>query len=521
MDNGKRNILWIDDEIEMLRPHIMFLAEKGYIIDTATNGEDAITLVRQRPYDLVFIDEMMPGMGGLQTLVELKELQPSLPIIMVTKSEAESLMEEAIGAKINDYLIKPVSPSQVLLICKKFLEGNRIKQEHASRDYVQEFGTISAALMNPLSPDEWVSLYQKIVGWEMELDHHAESGLREMLADQKREVNNAFGKFVENTYRSWLEGSDDAPVLSNRVIRKFVIPEVEEGGTVFFFVIDCLRYDQWLLMEHMIASDYTIHKHWYFSILPTATPYARNSIFSGLFPSEIEQRYPDIWAKGQDDDNSRNRFEKELLEAQLQKLRINLKPDPKYIKILDPDYGRATEQNITSLSSNRLISIVVNFIDMLAHSRSDSDILREIAPNESAYRSLTRSWFQHSWLLGMFRQLARQKNVTIIVTTDHGSVLSMRGAKVLGDREASTSLRYKYGRNLKVDDKHALFVKNPADLRLPNRGITANYIVAREDYYFVYPTDYHKYLNQYKNTFQHGGMSMEEMILPVVVMKPR
>jgi CheY-like chemotaxis protein len=521
MDNGKRNILWVDDEIEMLRPHIIFLAEKGYSVDTATNGEDAVTMVRQRPYDLVFIDEMMPGMGGLQTLSEMKELQPSLPIIMVTKNEAESLMEEAIGAKINDYLIKPVSPSQVLLICKKFLEGKRIKQEHVSRDYVQEFAEISTALMKALTPEEWIALYQKLVGWEMELDLHPESGLRAMMSDQKREVNNAFGKFVENSYRSWVEGSDGAPVLSNNVVRKFVIPELEERGTVYFFVIDCLRYDQWLLMESMLASDYTIAKHWYFSILPTATPYSRNAIFSGLFPSEIEQKYPEIWSKGQDDDNSRNRFEKELLEVQLQKLGIGLKPEPKYIKILDPDYGRATEQNISSLGSNRLVSIVVNFIDMLAHSRSDSEILREIAPNEPAYRSLTISWFRHSWLLGMFKQLARQRNATVIVTTDHGSVLSMRGAKVLGDREASTSLRYKYGRNLKVDDKHALFVKNPADLRLPNRGITANYIIAREDYYFVYPTDYHKYLAQYKNTFQHGGMSMEEMILPVVVMKPR
>jgi len=520
MQNGKK-LLWVDDEIDLLKPHLRFLADKGYTVDTATNGEDAISMVKEQQYDLVFIDEMMPGMGGLKTLSEMKDVQPALPIIMVTKNEAESLMEEAIGAKINDYLIKPVSPSQILLICKKFLEGRRIEQEHASRDYVQEFGTISSSLMSPMDTKDWVNLYQKIVGWDLELDRHRETGLQDMLTEQKRDANNAFGKYVEENYRDWIHDGKDKPVLSTEVIREFVLPEIDDAETVFFFVIDCLRYDQWLLMEKHLTSDYAISKKWYYGILPTATPYARNSIFSGLYPSDIEKHYPEIWSKGQDDDNSRNRYEKELLEAQLKRLRVTLKPDPKYIKILDPEYGRNAEQNIPTLTSSRLVSVVVNFIDMLAHSRSDSDILREIAPNEPAYRSLTESWFRHSWLLRMFRTIAKQKNVTVIVTTDHGSVLSSRGAKVLGDREASTSLRYKYGRNLKVDDKHALFVKNPKDMKLPNRGITANYIIAKEDFYFVYPTDYHKYLNQYRDTFQHGGMSMEEMILPAVTLKPR
>jgi CheY-like chemotaxis protein len=520
MHNGKK-LLWVDDEIDLLKPHIRFLTDKGYVVETATNGEDAITMVKEQTFDLVFIDEMMPGMGGLKTLSEIKELQPSLPIIMVTKNETESLMEDAIGAKISDYLIKPVSPSQILLTCKKILEGKRIEQEHASRDYVQEFGSITNALMNPMGHDEWAGIYQKIVGWDLELDRHRDTGLQGMLNDQKRDANNAFGKYVEDHYRDWIHAGENDPVLSPQIINRFVIPEIKENHTVFFFVIDCLRYDQWLLMERAIGSLYTITKHWYYSILPTATPYARNAIFSGLYPSEIEKLYPDIWARGQDDDNSRNRFEKELLNEQLRRLKVTLKPEPKYIKILDPEFGRAAEQNISSLTTGRLVSIVVNFIDMLAHSRSDSDILREIAPNEPAYRSLTGSWFRHSWLLRMFQTLADLRNVTVIVTTDHGSILSSHGAKVLGDREASTSLRYKYGRNLKVDDKHALFIKNPADMKLPNRGITANYIIAKEDYYFVYPTDYHKYLNQYKNTFQHGGMSMEEMILPVVIMRPR
>ncbi len=520
MKIGKR-LLWVDDEIELLKPHIRFLAEKGYDVDTATNGEDAISMVKGQSYDLVFLDEMMPGIGGLKTLSEMKEVQPSLPIIMVTKNEAESLMEEAIGAKISDYLIKPVSPSQILLICKKFLEGKRIEQEHASRDYVQEFGTIASSLLSPMGHEKWITIYQKIVGWDLELDRHRETGLQDMLGEQKRDANNAFAKYIEDNYTNWIHGGNGKPILSPDIIPEFVLPEIDNGKTVFFFVIDCLRFDQWLLMEKLLSADYTVSRRWYYGILPTATPYSRNAIFSGLYPSEIEKQYPEIWMKGQDDDNSRNRYEKELLEAQLERLRITMKPEPKYIKILDPEFGRVTEQNISSLSNARLVSIVVNFIDMLAHSRSDSDILREIAPNEPAYRSLTQSWFQHSWLFRMFQTIAKLKNVTVIVTTDHGSILSARGAKVFGDREASTSLRYKYGRNLKVDDKHALFVKNPGDLKLPNRGITANYIIAKEDYYFVYPTDYHKYLNQYKNTFQHGGMSMEEMILPVVTLRPR
>jgi CheY-like chemotaxis protein len=520
MDNG-RKLLWVDDEIDLLKPHIRFLSEKGYAIDTATNGEDAISMVRDRTYDLVFIDEMMPGMGGLKTLSEMKDIQPSLPIIMVTKNEAESLMEEAIGAKISDYLIKPVSPSQVLMICKKFLEGRRIEQEQVSRDYVQEFGSIAGALMNPMGFGDWVSLYQKIVGWDRELDRHNESGLQAMLTEQKRDANNAFGKYIEDQYRDWIHGGGGSPTLSPDVFKEFVFPELDNDGTVYFFIIDCLRYDQWLLMEDLIASEYAITKQWYCSILPTATPYSRNAIFSGMYPSEIEKRSPEIWSKGQDDDNSRNRYEKELLDVHLKNSKISLKPEPKYIKILDPEFGRMTEQNIPSLASGKLVSIVVNFIDMLAHSRSDSDILREIAPNEPAYRSLTQSWFRHSWLLRMFQAIAKQKKATVIVTTDHGSILSTRGAKVLGDREAATSLRYKYGRNLKVDGKHALYIKNPADMMLPNRGVTSNYIIAKEDYYFVYPTEYHRYLNQYRNTFQHGGISMEEMILPVVYLRPR
>ena len=522
MDSGKKgNILWVDDEIELLRSHVLFLKEKGYTVETATNGEDAIELVRNRMFDLVFLDEMMAGKGGLQTLAEIKDLSPSLPVVMITKNEAESLMEDAIGGKISDYLTKPVNPSQILLACKKFLEGKKIQSEQVSKDYVQEFNSISRALMNPLNYDEWVDLYVKLVAWEMELDLHPTLGLHQMLDDQRRECNAEFSKFIERNYPDWLQQKGKKPALSVDVVDKYLIPQLKEGKSVFFFVIDCMRLDQWLVMEKYLREYYSIEKEYYYSILPTATPYSRNAIFSGLFPAEIEQRFPEIWQQGEDDENSHNRYERQLLDKLLERRHIDFKPEPKYIKILDGEFGRQTENNILSYASNRLTSIVVNFVDMLAHGRSDSALLKEIAPDESAYRSLTDSWFKHSSLFGMLQTLATKKDVKIIITTDHGSVRCLRGSKVIGDREASTNLRYKFGRNLKSDDKQAVFIKNAQDYKLPKRGVTINYIIAKEDYYFVYPTDYHKYLNQYRDSFQHGGISMEEIILPVVTLEPK
>jgi CheY-like chemotaxis protein len=521
MDELKGKILWVDDEIELLSPHIKFLGEKGYGVATATNGEDALQLVRESPFDLVFLDEMMPGMGGLETLAQIKDLRPAIPVIMITKNEAESLMEEAIGDKISDYLIKPVNPSQVLMACKKFLEGKRITRDAVSKDYIQEFNQISVALMGDLGYEEWIDIYTRLVGWGRELDDHPELGLKQTYLDQVRECNLAFGKTIDKNYRNWVEKSTGRPVLSTEVVDRFLVPELESGRSVFFFVIDCLRLDQWNVFEEVLQEYFEISKQFYFSILPTATPYSRNAIFSGSYPCDLETRFPELWEKSEDDENSRNRYESQFLQKLLERRRITLKPEPKYVKILDPEFGRSVESSINSYTQGRLTSIVVNFVDMLAHGRSDSTLLKEIAPDESAYRSLTHSWFIHSSLFGMLRTLSRNRNVTIVLTTDHGSIRSLRGSKVLGDREASTNLRYKYGRNLKVDEKSAIFVKNPLDFKLPKRGVAVNYIIAREDYYFVYPTDYHKYLNQYRDSFQHGGASMEEMILPVIKMVPR
>jgi hypothetical protein len=464
---------------------------------------------------------MMPGMGGLETLSKLKDMDPNLPIVMVTKNEAESLMEEAIGSKISDYLTKPVNPSQVLMACKKFLEARKITSEHVSRDYTEEFRQISLALMNPLDFNQWYELYTKLTEWDLELDAHPELGLRQTLLDQKRECNAEFGRFVERNYRNWIEQEINRPVLSTDVLEKSVFPELEKTGSVFLFVIDCLRLDQWLVIEPLVADYFTIRKSFYFGILPTATPYARNAIFSGLFPIDLEKRFPELWQAGDDDESSRNRHEHQLLERLLGRKRLQLKPEPKYVKILDAEFGRQIEGNILSYTKSKLTAVVVNFVDMLAHGRSDSRLLKEIAPDEAAYRSLTRSWFLHSSLFGMFKALSTQENVTIVVTTDHGSVRCLRGAKVIGDREASTNLRYKFGRNLRVDERQAVFVKYPADFKLPSESVTTNYILAKEDYYFVYPTDYHKYLSQYRDSFQHGGISMEEMMLPVITLEPK
>lgn len=521
MDTLKGRLLWVDDEIDLLKPHIRLLVDKGYSVDTATNGEDAVTMVKKAAYDLVFLDEMMAGMGGLRTLAEIKEMRPTLPVVMITKNEEESLMEEAIGGKISDYLTKPVNPSQILMACKKFLEGKKITGAAVSKDYIEEFNQISTELATGPDHEGWIDLYTRLTEWSLELDEHPELGLKQTLLDQIRECNLAFGKFVEKNYRSWVSQSANRPILSPDVVDRFVVPALQGDKAVIFFVIDCLRLDQWMVMESLLHEYFNITRHHYYSILPTATPYSRNAIFSGSFPSDIELRFPELWEKSEDDETSRNRYEKQFLDKLLERRKIILKPEAKYVKILDADFGRGIESNISSYAQTKLTSIVVNFVDMLAHGRSDSSLLKEIAPDESAYRSLTRSWFLHSSLFGMLKTLSRMKGIKVLLTTDHGSIRSLRGSKVLGDREASTNLRYKYGRNLKCEDKAAIFVKDPLEFKLPRRGITANYIIAKEDYYFVYPTDYHKYLNQYKDSFQHGGVSMEEMILPMVELEPR
>jgi len=519
MKMSKGKILWVDDEIEHLKPHILLLEERGYSVTSVTNAEDAISLIREQPYDLVLLDEMMPGMDGLEALSEIKDIYPALPLIMVTKSEEENLMEEAIGGKIEEYLTKPVNPSQILSTCKRILERQRISQEKVAREYASEFGEISDLLSRDMTPEMWIDVHLKLSERDLDLDMHPELGLKQTLMDQKRECNQAFGKYIRENYEKWLM-NETRPTLSVDLIQKYVLPLLRDGNHVLFVIIDNLRLDQWLTLEPLLYDLFQIDRDYYFSIIPTATPYSRNAIFSGLFPEDIEKTYPDLWKQGEDDEHSRNRFEHPMMLDQLERLGASMKPEPKYVKLMDANEARQVVKNVNSFLNIPLSVMVFNFVDIMAHRRSDSQILREIVPDESAYRSLTRTWFEHSALYQVLKA-ANQSGVKVIITSDHGSIRCMRGSTVHADKETSTNVRYKYGRAIRGDRKQCIEVKNPHTYRLPARGINTNYLIALEDYYFVYPTNYHKYLSLYRDSFQHGGVSLEEMILTVATLDPK
>ncbi len=510
-------ILWADDQIDQLRSHIIFLEKKGFEIVPVTNGDDAVTMIREQIFDIVFLDEQMPGMGGIETLEQIKSLQPGLPVVMITKSEEESIMEDAIGGKISDYLIKPVNPNQILLTTKRILERSRLQTEKSAQTYLRQFSGFTSRIHPNTTWQEWIDIYRELARWQMELSG-GDATLAHVLNDQFQEANKAFGKFIENEYLGWLNKDEDRPVLSPDIIKKYVHPHLKDGKKVMFFVIDCMRYDQWLTFEAILSEFYNIETEFYYSILPTATPYSRNAIFAGLYPSDIERLYPELWQQGQDE-KSLNRNEEELLKRQLERAKIDI--NFKYEKILTADEGKRASDKITNYAQSSLAAFVYNFVDTLVHSRSDSAVIKELAPDEAAFRSITEAWFQHSHLLQMFKDLA-EEDVTVVITTDHGSVRALRDAKVYGDKDTATNLRYKYGRNLKADDKNnVLFMDNPEDYKLPMAPGVNNFIIAKEDYYFVYPTNYHKFQNRYKDTFQHGGASMEEMILPVATLKPK
>ncbi len=515
-----KKILWVDDEIDLLRPHILFLESKGYDVTSVANAEDGIELVKQTEFDIILLDEMLHGIDGLTALNEIKAINPGLPVIMVTKSEEEALMEDAIGAKIDDYLTKPVNPSQILLVCKKILDSKKIAGQRISRDYTMEFNKIAMQLMGPMEWQDWVDIHNKLSEWDVELDSHPDLGLKQTLYDQKKECNAEFGRFIEKNYLDWIN-SDDHPPMSVDVIPKFVFPHIKENKKTILLIIDNLRLDQWMAIEPLLRSYFKIQRDHYCSILPTATPYSRNAIFSGLYPLEIEKQYPEMWSSGEDEDDiSLNRYEGELMLKLLERENIHLKPEPKYAKILDMQEAQNVARDIHDYANTPFSAIVINFVDILAHSRSSSTLIKEMIPNEAAFRSTTKSWFEHAHIYSALRSLAENGN-TVVITSDHGSIQSHRGTKVIGDRHTSTSLRYKFGRNLKVSNKHALFIKDPRAYRLPVRGVNTNYIMAKEDYYFVYPTNYHHFLNYYADSFQHGGISLEELVLPVITLEPR
>lgn len=514
-------VLWIDDEIDLLKPHVLFLQSKGYTVETAHSGADGLERVRQSRPDLVLLDEQMPGMNGLDVLAELGRSAPEVPVVMVTKSEEEHLMEEAIGGQIADYLTKPVNPSQVLMTAKRVLDRTRIEGEQAQRQYLQSFPELASRLSDAATPDDWYELYGDLIAFDRRLD--AEEGVRQVLDDQMREANREFARYVERRYARWLEDagpSDERPLLSHEVVAHSVVPLLREPNAkpVVFFVIDCMRLDQWQEMETLLRPHFDVERSMHVSILPTATPYSRNAIFAGMLPRDIAHRYPGRWSDD-DDDTSKNRHEETFLLDQLQRRHLG-QLRVRYDKVVSSKDGRDFGASAADLVQHDLAAVVVNFVDILAHSRSDSPVLREIAPDERAYRALTRTWFEHSWLLQAFQTLSRL-DCTIVVTTDHGAIRCLHPTKVIGDRETSTALRYKHGRAIKADEKDAVVVKDPEAYGLPRQTINENYLLAKEDHYFVYPTSYHHYVNLYRDTMQHGGISMEEMLLPLMTLRPK
>ena len=523
-------ILWADDEIDLLKPHVLFLEAKGYDVETVTNGADAVDRVRSGGYDVVFLDEQMPGLGGLDALQEIKGARPETPVVMITKSEEEHIMEDAIGRQIADYLIKPVNPKQILLSVKKILDGAQIRGEAVQRDYLQGFGELTARIGGADDAHDWTEVYEQLVRHDLELGG-ADEGVRQILDDQYREANRAFAGFVEGRYPRWIESARagekprrDRPALSHEVLPTWVFPHLGDVGKaperpVVFLLIDCMRYDQWLLFEGHLRSLYAVEKDWHYGLLPTATPFSRNALFGGLLPIDLAKRFPSYTVDERGDESSLNAHEEEYLADHLAR-RHRGDVRVRYDKLVSQSDGAQFADRVTDYLQHDLSAVVVNFVDILAHSRSDTKILKEIAPDLPAYRSLTGAWFEHSWLLSALQELARH-DCTVVVSTDHGAVRALSPTKVIGDRETSTSLRYKHGRNLKVDADEAIFVKEPETYGLPRLGINENYIFAKGDSYFVYPTNYNRYVNQYRDTFQHGGVTMEEVLLPVVTLRPK
>ncbi len=511
------NILWADDEIDLLKPHILFLNEKGYTILTATNGNDALETFKTQDFDIVFLDENMPGLTGLETLNEIKNINPDVPVVMITKSEEEYLMEDAIGSKIDDYLIKPVNPKQILLTIKKLIDNKRLVSERTSMAYQQDFRTLGMTLNENLSYQEWVDVYKKLIFWELELEKLEDAGMHEILTMQKSEANTQFSKFIEKNYANWIKDQNNAPILSHQLFKKKVFPGLSEQIPTFFILIDNLRYDQWKIINPIITDYFRLEEEdTYFSILPTATQYARNAIFSGLMPSDMEQRYPGKW-QNDEDEGGKNLFEADFLEDQIKR---SLRKDIKfsYNKILNYDQGKDLNDSINNLMGNDLNAIVYNFVDMLSHARTDMQMIRELANDDAAYRSLTLSWFEHSPLLELLKKLS-QKKVRLMITTDHGTIRVKHPSKVIGDRNTNTNLRYKQGKNLNYNAKEVFLVKNPGEIMLPKLHVSSSFIFAKEDSYFVYQNNYNQFVNYYNETFQHGGISLEEMIIPFVTYK--
>ncbi|MBP3455541.1 MAG: bifunctional response regulator/alkaline phosphatase family protein [Alistipes sp.] len=512
-------ILWVDDEIELLKPHVMFLAAKGYEVETCNNGYDAVEMVTATAYDLIILDEMMPGMTGLETLPLIKDIRPSTPVIMVTKSEEENIMDKAIGSKIADYIIKPVNPNQVLLSIKKNLHSQQLVTEQTTADYRAEFGRIAAQQQMASTFQDWCNLYRRITGWEIELSESTDQSIKEVLTFQKNEANQEFCKFVRRNYYDWINRrTDNIPVMSHTLMRQRILPEVEASGKTTLLLIDNMRYDQWRSISPLLRGLYDVAvDDFYCAILPTATQYARNAIFAGLMPLSIDRIMPDRWLND-NEDGGKNQYEEEFLRRLLSQAGKSFKTT--FDKLVRPEAGRRLIENIRHVYDADFSVIVYNFLDILSHARTETDVIRELTDDEAAFRSLTRSWFEHSELFTLLKLLSENGH-TVIITSDHGTIRVDNPVRVTGDRETSPNLRYKTGRNLDYNSREVYEVLRPEDIQLPSSSLTSSYIFAYNRDFLVYNNDANRYIRYYRNTFQHGGISMEEMIVPYVVLKPK